>query len=147
MVADYAGTLLLVSHDRAFLDNVVTSTLVFEGEGRIGEYVGGYNDWLRQRPSAGVAAPIKAAAVVAKAPAREKRAKLSFKEQRELDMLPESIQTLEMEQAELNAAIGDAGFFKDTPQKASAALQRLQQLAQELESAYARWNLLESREA
>jgi ABC transport system ATP-binding/permease protein len=149
MVANYAGTLLLVSHDRAFLDNVVTSTLVFEGAGRVGEYVGGYNDWLRQRPAAGVAAPVKApapAAAVAKAPPRGKRAKLSFKEQRELDALPETIQKLEREQADLNAAIGDAGFFKDTPQKASAALQRLQQLAQEIDSAYARWNLLESRE-
>ncbi len=98
LVADYTGTLLLVSHDRAFLDNVVTSTLVFEGEGRLSEYVGGYSDWLRQRkasppaqdaqPAARPPAPGRAAA-----PVPEKPRRLSYKDQRELTLLPARLMT------------------------------------------------------
>src|ERR1700689_2803350 len=95
MVADYAGTLLLVSHDRAFLDNVVTSTLVFEGGGHVNEYVGGYSDWLRQRK---VAAPAAASAATPKPPAAAtssraapKLKRLTYNEQRELKQLPEKI--------------------------------------------------------
>ena len=103
MLVDYSGTLLLVSHDRAFLDNVVTQTIASEGNGRWGEYVGGYSDWLRQRslPRATYGAPRGAAAAPA-APAAPKR-KLSFKEQRELDSLPGEIEKLEARAAGAHA--------------------------------------------
>jgi ATP-binding cassette subfamily F protein uup len=180
MVANYAGTLLLVSHDRAFLDNVVTSTLVFEGEGQVNEYVGGYSDWLRQSKSAASgraaasksaanagsagatganvaakAAPAGAAAAklaskgesagnAAAAPAASKGRRLSYKDQRELESMPEKIQKLEAEQLQLTAAVGDPALFKQDPAKGTAALQRLQSLTAELEGAYARWDALEA---
>jgi ATP-binding cassette subfamily F protein uup len=158
MVANYAGTLLLVSHDRAFLDNVVTSTLVFEGGGQVNEYVGGYSDWLRQRKrampaasasaaaaarAAGSAMPPPAAPSGSAAPAAKPR-RLSYKEQRELAALPQKIQTLELEQLELQAQIADPALFKSDPARAAAALQRLQSLALELETVYSRWDALES---
>jgi ATP-binding cassette subfamily F protein uup len=157
MVANYAGTLLLVSHDRAFLDNVVTSTLVFEGGGQVNEYVGGYSDWLRQRkvtapakaraPVAPVTAvaPISAAAPVPAAAPKARR--MSYKEQRELAAMPEKIQRLEAEQSQLQATIADPNLFKDDPARGTAALQRLESLAAELETAYARWDTLESQAA
>ena len=151
LVGDYAGTLLLVSHDRAFLDNVVTSTLVFEGGGRIVEYVGGYSDWVRQRRAAPVP---KAAVAEAARPSPPERApaaraargprKRSYKEQRELDALPGQIQLLEAEQRELHAAFSDPNLFRRQPSEAGALLQRLQALELELEAAYARWDTLES---
>ena len=154
MVANYAGTLLLVSHDRAFLDNVVTSTLAFEGDGAVNEYVGGYSDWLRQR-HAGAAARAPAAVpaaqgsvaarVVAKAallPSKVRR--LSYNEQRELASLPEKIQRLEAEQLELQALIADPAVFQNNDPRGTAALQRLTSLAAELESAYSRWDALET---
>src|SRR6185312_15149008 len=97
LLTDYQGTLLLVSHDRAFLDNVVSSTLVLEGRGQIGEYVGGYSDWLRQRPAAPAAAP---------------RRKLSFKDQRELEQLPARIEQLEADIAARGKAMNDPAFFQ-----------------------------------
>src|SRR5882724_5122724 len=149
MVAEYAGTLLLVSHDRAFLDNVVTSTLVFEGDGRVNEYVGGYSDWLRQRRAIAVAAktpprsaqsPPTPAAARAPAPGSTaaKTRKLSYKDQRELDAMPAAIQRLEVEQAELAAAIGDPELFRRDPAAANTAVQRLQSVQQQLEAAFAR---------
>jgi ATP-binding cassette subfamily F protein uup len=153
MVANYAGTLLLVSHDRAFLDNVVTSTLVFEGSGQVNEYVGGYSDWLRQGKvtaqlvpralaAAARAAPESAYPKTASAPSKARR--LSYNEQRELAAMPEKIQRLEAEQLELQAAISDPNLFKDDPPRGAAALQRLQSLSAELETAYSRWDELES---
>ena len=146
MVANYAGTLLLVSHDRAFLDNVVTSTLVFEGMGQVNEYVGGYSDWLRQRKSS---APVKAASAAVAAPQPERgvahaKARLSYNERRELADMPEKIQRLEAEQLELQAALAGPDLFKNDPARGAAALRRLQSLAAELENAYARWDELES---
>ena len=154
MVANYAGTLLLVSHDRAFLDNVVTSTLVFEGGAQVNEYVGGYSDWQRQRasssptaargapslsPSAAPATPPPAAP----APGPKAR-RLSYKDQRELAALPGKIQGLEAGQLELQTAIADPALFKSDAARATAALQRLQALTVELENAYSRWDELES---
>ncbi len=152
MVANYAGTLLLVSHDRAFLDNVVTGTLVFEGGGQVNEYVGGYTDWLRQRrdggaPSpAGGPVPSQAAALPAtparpqpaspepaRQPARMRR--LSYKEQRELDGMPEKIQRLEAEQSQVQAAIADPALFQGSDERGTLALKRLAALAAELEHA------------
>jgi ATP-binding cassette subfamily F protein uup len=157
MVAEYAGTLLLVSHDRAFLDNVVTSTLVFEGAGRVNEYVGGYSDWLRQRralavgsraPSPGRATPPAAGPPASKSlgpktPAPKPR-KLPYKDQRELDGMPELIQRLERTQAELAATIGDPELHRRSPEDAASAAQRLLSVQQQLEAAFARWEALEA---
>ncbi len=142
LVADYEGTLLLVSHDRAFIDNVVTSTLVFEGGAKIGEYVGGYSDWVRQRPA-------PAAAPAARAPERNRAAaakprRLSFNDQRELDSLPARIEQLESEQAQLQAAIGDPALFRDDPRRAEEMLRRLEGVGVDLDAAFARWDALES---
>ncbi len=146
LVANYEGTLLLVSHDRAFLDNVVTSTLVFEGGGRVNEYVGGYTDWLRQRKAPGRIAPARSPA-----PSTEKGTsstakprRLSYKDQRELETLPSKIQLLEEERTVLQLAIGDPDLFRQAPARAAATVQRLDGLAKELEAAYARWEALES---
>jgi ATP-binding cassette subfamily F protein uup len=147
MVADYAGTLLLVSHDRAFLDNVVTSTLVFEGAGRINEYVGGYSDWLRQRrdlPDAAAPTPPTAAPTAAAATLRSKGRRLSYNERRELASLPEKIQRLEAEQLALQTSVSDPALFQRDQDRGAAALVRLQALAAELETAYSRWDVLES---
>ena len=153
LVADYAGTLLLVSHDRAFLDNVVTSTLVFEGAGQISEYVGGYSDWLHQRKSAvsAASAAAKPARSVVMSPsdtanpptAALKARRLSYNEQRELAQLPEKIQGLEAEQAQLTTLISDPIVFQGNQDQGGQALQRLQILAKELDSAYARWETLD----
>jgi ATP-binding cassette subfamily F protein uup len=156
MVAEYAGTLLLVSHDRAFLDNVVTSTLVFEGDGCVNEYVGGYSDWLRQRRAIAVAAKTPSPRFAQSAPAvrppaggsaAAKSRKLSYKDQRELDAMPAAIQRLEVEQAKLAAAIGDPELFRRDPAAANAAVQRLQSVQQELEAAFERWEALENSAA
>ena len=149
LLTEYQGTLLLVSHDREFLDNVVSSTLVLEGGGRVGEYVGGYSDWLRQRPATRVAepAPTPAAAKpgeASRAPEPEKaKRKLSYKDQRELEQLPARIEQLETEIAERSAAMNDPAFF----QQDNAAIQRhndaLAKAQAELDGAYARWAELE----
>jgi ATP-binding cassette subfamily F protein uup len=148
LVADYAGTLLLVSHDRAFLDNVVTSTLVFEGAGRIGEYVGGYSDAIRQRQARLDAPGAKDRSKKAPTPADgagpQKPRKLSYKDQRELDALPAAIERLEAEQASLQAALGDPALFQNEPNQAREAAERWRRVAEELEAAYARWELLEA---
>jgi ATP-binding cassette subfamily F protein uup len=151
MVANYAGTLLLVSHDRAFLDNVVTDTLVFEGHAKINEYVGGYSDWQRQRASsasgnavAAPATPAPAAPAPAAPASTPKARRLSYKDQRELAALPGKIQALEAEQLELQTAIADPALFKSDAVRATAALQRLQALTVELENAYSRWDELET---
>ena len=148
LVANYSGTLLLVSHDRAFIDNVVTSTLVFEGEGTLNEYVGGYSDWLRQRRPANArgkeSRAVAAVPAVAVAAAPAKPRKLSYKDQRELEAIPQAIQRLEAEQSALTAAIGDAELFRRSPGEAAAAVQRLESVVQELEQAFARWEALEA---
>ncbi|MDH3870586.1 MAG: ATP-binding cassette domain-containing protein [Gammaproteobacteria bacterium] len=148
LLMDYQGTLLLVSHDRAFLDNVVTSTLVFEGEGRIGEYIGGYSDWLRQRKggqSAAAAKPAKRAAPDRTEQPPGKPRKLSYKDQRELDGLPARIEALEAEQAALQARVSDPGFYRQPGDDIAATLARLEVLGDELRSCYVRWEELEAQ--
>jgi ATP-binding cassette subfamily F protein uup len=152
LILGYQGTLLLVSHDRAFLDNVVTSTLVFEGQGRIAEYVGGYNDWLRQRkiPARPESEGAKGAALTepARAAGSERRSgrphKLSYRDQRELDALPATIESLEAEQSRLYAAVNDARFYQQAPDEITTTLARLEALTAELQACYARWETLES---
>jgi ATP-binding cassette subfamily F protein uup len=149
LLNEYSGTILLVSHDRAFLDNVVSSVLVFEGEGQIGEYVGGYEDWLRYQQQAKKHIP---AAVKKVAPAKTlvpqpkrqtDKSKLSYKEQRELDLLPEQIEQLEGKQQQLQQLISDADFYKQDGEYIAATLAQLEQITSELEQAYARWETLE----
>jgi ABC transport system ATP-binding/permease protein len=147
---DWPGTLLLVSHDRVFIDHVVTSTLVFEGDGRVQEYVGGYEDWLRQRPEpvAGPAAelPVREPAVVAAPPsAAGARRRPSYREQQELLQLPARIEALEDEQRRLEARIAAPDFYKEPAEAIRESLARLDALQQELLEAYARWDELESR--
>jgi ATP-binding cassette subfamily F protein uup len=154
---EWPGTLLLVSHDRAFLDNVVTSTLVFEGGGRVREFVGGYEDWVRQRltlrtanPNASLAGPGNASAV--NAPAEKpkttkivaRRLKLSFKDQRELDGLPAAIDALEQEERSLTERIAGPDFYKESPDSIEQALARSEELQKALAAAYARWGELDA---
>ncbi|CDH45906.1 MAG: ATP-binding cassette domain-containing protein [Candidatus Competibacteraceae bacterium] len=149
LLLEFTGTLLLVSHDRAFLDNVVTSCLVFEGGGRIREYVGGYSDWLRQRPApeAAVAAakpkvePKPAVPPLKLAPA----GKLSFNERRELERLPARIEQLEQRQQDLHALTAAPAFYKQEPAVVARQLEELRALEAELETAYGRWEELEGR--
>ncbi len=144
LLIDYSGTILLVSHDRAFLDNVVTSTLVFEGEGRVREHVGGYSDWLawRERHAAAEAKPAKESKT--QAPKRGKPRKLGFKQARELEALPEQIEALEAEQAALVARMSEPAFYEADAAEQARAHERLTELAPELEAAYARWTELET---
>jgi ATP-binding cassette subfamily F protein uup len=154
MLGDYAGTILLVSHDRDFLDAVVTSTLVLEGEGRVGDYVGGYSDWLRQRPreapkplaggSGERAVPAEAATASSAAPVAPQKRKLSYKDQRELDQLPARIEALETRVAELGAALQDPALYQKGGDAVTALNAELATLQTQLEAAYARWEALES---
>ncbi|MFT3898575.1 MAG: ATP-binding cassette domain-containing protein [Thermomonas sp.] len=146
LLADYPGTLLLVSHDRDFLDNVVTSTLVMEGAGLIGEYVGGYSDWLRQRsvPAEAVAPrPQPAPAAQSAVPPQAARAKLSYKDARELEQLPLRIETLETELARMTAAMNEPAFYQRDAAAIGADNAALAALQDELDAAYARWAELE----
>jgi ATP-binding cassette subfamily F protein uup len=145
LLTEYKGTLLLVSHDRAFLDNVVSSTLVLEGGGRIGEYIGGYSDWLRQRPVAPAAAAVRNPAATptpAQPPAAPKR-KLNFKDQRELELLPARIEQLETDIAQRTAAMNEPAFFQQESNAIVHANEALARLQTELDTAYARWSELE----
>ena len=146
LLVEYQGTLLLVSHDREFLDNVVTSTLVFEGDGRIEEYIGGYSDWLAQ--GGGVKPPAATVKVVAPPPPRPKPAakprKITQKELRELEALPKRIEELETEQVELTAKLADPGFYAREAGAAAAVKQRLETIEQEIATSFARWEELES---
>jgi ATP-binding cassette subfamily F protein uup len=149
LLAGYAGTLLLVSHDREFLDNVVTSTLVLEGGGRVGEYVGGYSDWLRQAAPAPAERKPERAPPPPRAPsepaavAAEKR-KLSYKETRELEALPQRIEALEARIAALGASMQDPAFYRQDGAAIAAANAELAALQAELDAAYLRWQSLEA---
>ena len=149
LLSEFEGTILLVSHDRAFLDNIVTSTFVFEGPGQIGEYVGGYEDWQRYRHKVKkLAATSERNVTGARAPISQpetsgNKRKLSYKEQRELETLPEKIEQLESEQQQLQQQVSDSGFYKQENDHITATLARLEKVASELELAYTRWGDLE----
>jgi ATP-binding cassette subfamily F protein uup len=148
-LVEYSGTVLLVSHDRAFLNNVVTSTIAFEGQGDLQEYVGGYDDYIRQRP---VILPDaiqlqKNEAVKKEIRPREKT-KLSFKETRELTELPQKIESLEEEKRKLTDKLNDAAFqMKNNAKTINDAISRLDAVENELEAAYLRWEGLEDLSA
>jgi ATP-binding cassette subfamily F protein uup len=161
LLVSYEGTLLLVSHDRAFLDNVVTSTLVMEGEGRVGEYAGGYSDWLEQRPKAEAGTGLAgkksnpkpssdtkrdgAESGDKKGRERPKSRKLTYREKQDLETLPERIESWEKEQAEAQAALADPELYKrGDADEISGLKTRLGELESELETAYERWAELET---
>jgi ATP-binding cassette subfamily F protein uup len=155
-LAEFAGTILLVSHDRAFLDNVVTSVFVFEGDGRIAEYVGGYSDWRRAtgvgpRPGNRATAPVLRGTTPvpdATAGARTKRTtprKLSFKEKQELDALPARIETLEADIRAIETSLASPDFYREAPDVVRRAVDRRDQLHRELETVYARWTELDEK--
>ena len=147
LLIDYQGTILLVSHDRAFINNVVTSTLVFEGEGVINGYLGGYDDWLRQRPVQKCSVPreIKKNVVTARNPVRSIVKKLSFKDQRELDQLPTQIEELEGAITEISAQLNQPSFYESDRSVTAPVEQRLAGLQQQLNACYARWEFLEDQ--
>jgi len=151
LLADYQGTLLVVSHDREFLNNVVTCTLVLEGGGRVKEYAGGYDDWLRQRepqcepPPAPATSPAMSENRPATVrPTAERRRKLSFNEQRELESLPETIATLENEQRQLHSTLADPAFYRKDGGLIAATKEQLSAVETELVRAYERWEALEA---
>ncbi len=146
LLLDFPGTLLLVSHDRAFINNIVTSTLVFEGNGRINEYVGGYDDWLRQREANNAAKPAAKRLEIRQPPRKSPRQtqKLGYKEQRELSQLPQRIESIEADVRQHYDAMADPDFYKRDGAEILASQQRLQSLEQELAECYRRWEQLES---
>ncbi|RMG59668.1 MAG: ATP-binding cassette domain-containing protein [Gammaproteobacteria bacterium] len=146
-LAEWNGTLLLISHDRRFLDNLVTSTLVFEGDGKISEYVGGYSDWLRQRPAATSTPekpkPARAAETPRKAPSPRPR-KLGYREQRELEALPARIEELEQTIQGLQERLADPELYRSEPDAVTRLRDELAAAEAELEAAFERWGELES---
>ncbi len=150
LLSGFDGTLLLVSHDRAFLDQTVTSTLVLEGDGRIGEYIGGYSDWKRQADAARTKEAEAKPKISMDSRKSEKTARtsgrqgeLSGKEKRELDALPGRIEELEDRQAALAEETAKADFYQQDRERVEAALQLLADVTNELEQAYHRWSELE----
>jgi ATP-binding cassette subfamily F protein uup len=145
LLLDYRGTLLLVSHDRAFLNNVVTSTMVLEGDGVINEYPGGYDDWLSQRPAlTPESSKIKAAKVRRERERPVVLRKLTFKEQKELDGLPLKIEKLEEEQKALYSLFADLAFYERDPKEINRVKARSEELSLLLEEANERWEHLEA---
>ncbi|WP_227370804.1 ATP-binding cassette domain-containing protein [Halomonas sp. M20] len=164
LLLDFDGTLLLVSHDRQFMDNVVTEVLAFEGEGRVHEYVGGYSDWVRQggklppapwdfdanvvskKAKSDTGSEVSANTSKAAAePARKKGSKLSYKVQRELDSLPSTIEALEAEVAAFEAQVGDPGFYQQEGDDVTRVLEALAAKQAELDAAMERWMELEAQ--
>jgi ATP-binding cassette subfamily F protein uup len=158
LLVDWPGTLLLVSHDRAFIDNVVTSTLVLEGDGRVNEYIGGYEDWLRQRPEPANPRTGERANPRTREPTNSRTSapanprtseppakKLTYREREELQQLPSKIEALEEEQRALTAKIAGPDFYKESADAIQQALERVESVHDELLQAMARWDELESR--
>ncbi len=144
LLVTFQGTVLLVSHDREFLDNVVTSTFVFEGKGVVNEYVGGYQDWLRQRPQESKSEAKTATREKPAAKVKPAVKKLSYKDQRELDSLPKLIEELEQKQETLHAQLGDPDFYKQSPDAVASVTQEQETVEKALEAAYQRWEELEN---
>jgi ABC transport system ATP-binding/permease protein len=141
LLVDFHGTLLLVSHDREFLDNVTTSTLVLEGEGRVSETVGGYSDWAR---TVNKAERKRGSTAKRERPRAQSPRRLGFKEARELEALPERLELLETEQSELHARLADPAYYQDSGGEVGESKARLESLTAELEALYLRWEELEA---
>jgi ATP-binding cassette subfamily F protein uup len=147
LLLEYSGTLLLVSHDRDFLNNVVTSTLSIGEDGRVREYVGGYDDWLRQSAAEAptiTSTPPPAVREKKERQQAEKPRKLSFKEQRELEALPDTIAGMENEVKEIHGNLADPDFYRSAGDEVVVLTNRLRELEKELEEAYLRWEELET---
>jgi ATP-binding cassette subfamily F protein uup len=152
ILLDFDGTVLLVSHDRVFMDNVITSLIVLDGQGEVNEYVGGYSDWEARGGSlsearAGAAPPtsepVAIASVTQKKQAQTKSAKLSYKDQRELDKLPAKIEQLEQQQARLEKKISEPGFYQSDREHIQQIMTEVTQVQVQLEAAFDRWSELE----
>ena len=146
LVSNYSGTILLVSHDREFVNNVVSNTLVFEGDGRVNEYIGGYDDWLRQRQTSADRDKIKQAQTKSNKPVnkdKNQKKKLSYNDQRDLDTLPVKIEQLETEVERLHAEMADPAFFQKDKDVIVQAQDLLKEVEKELEGCYQRWEELE----
>jgi len=156
LLMNYEGTLLVVSHDRSFLDNVVTSVLVFEAEGKVNEYIGGYHDWYRYRqqhplpesvsdkqPERKQAEKPGLAEDKPQPDKRKSKSKLSYKEQRELEALPGQIEKLEQEQLQLQEQVSDPDFYQQDSETIAEVMQRLESVGTELERCFQRWEALE----
>jgi ABC transport system ATP-binding/permease protein len=147
MLMEYQGTVLLVSHDREFLNNIVTSTIVFEGDGRLIEYVGGYDDWLQQRSAS---SPVETEKTKKKEkpeksrPQRERLRTLTFREKKELEELPALIESMEAERAGLYETLADPDFYRQDGSRISGIKARIEELDGEIPAAYGRWESLES---
>ena len=148
MLMEYQGPVLLVSHDREFLNNIVTSTMVFEGDGRLVEYVGGYDDWLRQRSlssSPGGTEKAKKKEKPEKSrPQQERLRILTFKEKKEIETLPALIESMEAERAGLHETLADPDFYRQDGGRIPAVKTRMAELDKEIPAAYERWEILES---
>jgi ATP-binding cassette subfamily F protein uup len=144
LLMQYDGTVLLVSHDRQFLNNIVTSTMVFEGDGRLNEYVGGYDDWLRQRrPEEPVEKP-KAAKTGKPRPKQERPRKLTFKENKELEALPLKLEALETERDKLFELLASPELYQDEGGRVAETKTRLAELEKEIAASYEQWEFLEA---
>lgn len=154
LIDNYQGTVLLVSHDRQFVDNTVTECWIFEGQGRIGRYIGGYHDAREQQSqtqplkttaASKVQVPAEVETTSASVTKRTGGGKLSYKLQRELEQLPQQLETLEAEIASLQAQVGDPAFFNQPHDSTQQVLSDLAAAEQRLESAFERWEYLESQ--
>jgi ABC transport system ATP-binding/permease protein len=151
LLQGYSGTLFLVSHDRAFLDNVVTQSIAYEGEGRWREYAGGYDDWQRAKAAGTEALRAVSPALreqqrpEARARPASGKSKLSYKEERELDGLPQAIHALEQEQKDITARLADASLYRDLPGQVGPMQDRFARIEEELAQALARWEELETK--
>ena len=147
LLQDYSGTVLLVSHDRTFLNNVVTQVFAFEGEGHVQAYAGGYDDWLQQRPAANGTEIKRDVATITSVRPPARRAKMSFSEGRELENLPGKIDALEKERVALQLQLADPTLYSKSPQKVIALGARANAIGIELEAILARWEMLEAKKA
>jgi ATP-binding cassette subfamily F protein uup len=155
MLQSYSGTLFLVSHDREFLDNVVTQVIAFEGDGVLREYVGGYEDWVRVKRESLQKSPLSPPKQRTAKPSPEvlpdkkhepaTRVKLGYKETRELDELPAKIEILEREQADITCRLSSSDIYRDSPERARTLQERFAALEDELMHHLARWEELEAK--
>ncbi len=148
LLQEFNGTLFLVSHDRTFLENVVTQVIAFEGNGNLTEFGGGFDDWQRFQMAGAAETKLQPSNKLPMAkPASAQKSRLSFKETKELESLPACIETLETEQAQINALLADGAVYRNDPATAKTSQLRLADLATEIECALARWEELESKQA
>ncbi|MEC9314506.1 MAG: ABC transporter ATP-binding protein, partial [Pseudomonadota bacterium] len=148
LLLNYSGTLLLVSHDRAFLNNVVTSSIVFDPDGGLREYVGGYEDWQRQWQQTQKQSEPKAvkAQTADTKPAQKKKSKLTYQEQLDLKALPAKIEELENRQQAFNDQMSDPAFYQQDADKITQVQQQVAALEAELDTAFERWETLEAKQ-